>query len=367
MFSLRKKNFSKLDKPLIVIIAILLIYGLIVLRSAVDSLPGSYMKTQIIATLLGILLITIILCIDIDFIKSIYIPIYMFCNVLLIIVLFVGVGDEWGSRSWFSLGPINFQPAEIAKVGLIISLARFIELHKKNINEPLTLIKILLFAMLPVALILKQPDFGTAMVFVFFIAGMLFAAGLDFRYIFSAFILFLVSFPFFYMRLTTVQKDRIRNFLDKERDISNTGLQAWRGRIAIGSGRFSGQGYLQGTQSQFNFVLEKQTDYIYAVLVEELGFLGGALVILLYFLMFFRCIQIARNSESLFAKLIIVGFAAMLLFHIFENIGMTVGVMPITGIPLPFFSYGGTFQIINMICIGLVLSVSIQREPLSFM
>lgn len=366
MFSTKKKNFKLLDKRLLIYVLILVFYGLFVLNSAVHSLQGHHMRNQLTATFLGLSTILIILILDMDFIKKMYLPIYLICVVLLIAVRIIGVGDNWGARSWIALGPIQFQPSEFVKVGLILSLARFIEIHHEKINDPLTLVKILIFAMIPVYLILREPDFGTAVVFMFFIGAMLFVAGLDFRYIFGALAAAIVSFPLLYLRLSEIQKDRILNFLNPERDTSNTGLQAWRGRIAIGSGRLRGQGYLQGTQSQFNFIPEKQTDFIFPVLVEELGFIGGMLLLILYGLMLYECVKIARKTESLYGKLIITGFSAMFLFHIFENIGMTIGVMPITGIPLPFMSYGGTFQIINLICIGLVLSVSIQKEPLSF-
>lgn len=195
---------------------------------------------------------------------------------------------------------------------------------------------------------------------------MLFAAGLDLRYFFAALALGIVSLPVFYASLDEFQKNRILNFLDPMRDIGDTGYQANQGRIAIGSGQFSGRGYLQGVQTQYNFIPTKETDYIFAVLVEELGMLGGFALIILYTVMLYRIVRISIESKDLFGRVLCIGIAAMFLFHIFENIGMTIGLMPITGIPLPFFSYGGTFQLSNLICIGLVLSCAIQKQPLDF-
>ena len=366
MFNISKKNISKIDKTLIISVFILVIYGLVVLYSAGSSLSNHYFRKQLIATIIGIIVVFFIISLDNHIIKKLNIPMYIICNVLLVLVLFFGVGDEWGARSWFKFGPINFQPSEIMKIVLIISLANIIESNKNSLNNPKILLKILIFAFIPVALILKQPDSGTAMVYTFIIIVMLFTAGIDWKYLIGAIILGIVSLPFLYLRLDQFQRDRILNFVHPERDLSNTGWQALQGKIAIGSGKLTGEGFLNGVQSQYNFIPEKQTDFIFAVLVEEFGFIGGFILILLYALMLYRCVVIAQNSDNLYSKLLTIGFAAMFLFHIFENIGMTIGVMPITGIPLPFFSYGGTFQIINLISIGLIISSSIQKDPLNF-
>jgi rod shape determining protein RodA len=286
---------------------------------------------------------------------------------MLLAVLVMGVGDDqWGARSWLFVGSFGFQPAEFVKVGLIISLAKYMDNNKDDINSPFVLLKVLIFAFFPVGLILLQPDAGTAMVFVFFIAAMLFVAGVKWKYIGIALSMGLMSLPVLWSRLDNFQKNRILNFMDPERDTNNTGYQAIQGRIAIGSGKIFGRGLFEGTQTQFNYIPEKQTDFIFAVLAEELGFIGGTLLILLYFIMLHRIIRIARNSPDKFGSFMSVGLAAMFLFHIWENIGMTIGLMPITGIPLPFMSYGGTFQLINLISIGIVLSVGLHREGLSF-
>ncbi len=366
MLNINKKNINKIDKLLLLSVIILVLYGLTVLFTAGYSLSNTYFKKQVVASVIGLIVVFFIISIDINVIKKFYIPLYIICNILLVLVLFIGVGDEWGARSWFKFGPINFQPSEITKIVLVLSLARVLEINKTKINEPKTLLKILAFAFLPVFLILKQPDAGTAMVYTFIIIIMLFTAGIDWKYIIGALLLGIVSLPFMYLRLDQFQRDRILNFLHPERDVSNTGWQALQGKIAIGSGKLTGEGFLKGVQNQYSFIPEKQTDFIFAVLVEEFGFIGGILLILLYLLMLYRCVVIAQNTDSFYTKLITMGFSAMFLFHIFENIGMTIGVMPITGIPLPFLSYGGTFQIINLISIGIIISSSIQKDPLNF-
>lgn len=368
LFHLKKISLKKLDLPLIITVLLLCGYGLIVLYSATYSYDTSrHVLTQLLSTLVGIVTIVVLLAFNQDLLKQLHIPIYVVINLLLILVLLIGSGEEsWGARSWLRLGPLSFQPSEFAKIGLLICLAAFIERNKRTISEPKTIVKLLLYVGLPLGLIAKQPDFGTLMVFVFFIALMLFSAGLDIRYFLAALAAGILSLPIVYASLDEFQKNRILNFLDPMRDIGDTGYQANQGRIAIGSGQFSGRGYLQGVQTQYNFIPTKETDYIFAVLVEELGLIGGALLIFLYLVLLYRIVRISIGSKDVFGRTLCIGVAAMFLFHIFENIGMTIGLMPITGIPLPFMSYGGTFQLTNLLCIGMVLACGIQRKPLDF-
>ncbi len=368
MFNLRKKSFKKFDFILLITTILLCLYGLVLIYSATLSLENiRFVKTQSIATLIGFAAILFFVFFDYQFLGKLYIPIYILSAGLLIAVLIMGVGDEqWGSRSWLYIGNFGFQPAEFVKVGLIISLAKYMDKHKEDLNTPFVLFKVLALAFFPVALILLQPDMGTSMVFIFIIAIMLFAGGIKWKYIGIAVVTGLMSLPAIWIRLDEFQKNRFLNFLEPERDVSNTGYQALQGKIAIGSGKLFGRGLFKGTQTQFNYIPEKQTDFIFAVLVEELGFIGGMVLIFLYFILLQRFLKIAKNSTDTFGSLMSVGLAAMFLFHIWENIGMTIGLMPITGIPLPFMSYGGTFQLINLISVGIVLSVALHREGLSF-
>lgn len=368
MFNLKLKSFKKFDFVLLITMIVLCIYGLVILKSATLSYgTNSYLKSQTIAIAIGLFAILFLVLLDYEFLGKMYIPIYIICNVLLLAVLIFGFGeDEWGARSWLKIGPIVFQPSEFVKIGLIISLAKFIDNHKERINEPFTLLKILAFAGFPVLLILKQPDAGTAMVFIFFIAIMLFVAGVKWKYIGMAALAGLAALPVLWFRMDTYQRDRIFDFLEPERNPIGTGYQALQGKIAIGSGKVFGRGLFQGVFTQFNYIPEKQTDFIFAVLVEELGFIGGMGLIALYFILITRFIKIAKNSNDLFGSLMVIGIAAIFVFHIWENIGMTIGLMPITGIPLPFISHGGTFMLINMIGIGICLSVGLHREALTY-
>ncbi len=204
------------------------------------------------------------------------------------------------------------------------------------------------------------------MVFIFFIAAMLFIGGVKFRYFLYALGIGLLSLPVLWFRLDVYQKNRVFDFLEPERDPTGSGYHAMQGKIAIGSGKVFGRGLFEGVYTQFNYIPIKESDYIFAVIVEELGFIGGAGLIFLYFILLTRLIRVARRSKDMFGSLMVVGFFAMFLFHIWENIGMTIGLMPITGIPLPFISYGGTFQLTSLVCIGIILSVAVNKDELSF-
>ncbi|NMA85959.1 MAG: rod shape-determining protein RodA [Tissierellia bacterium] len=368
MFNLKRKSFKKFDIILLLTVLLISIYGIIMIKSATLTFEVQrHVKVQIISTILGIIAIVFLVLMDYQFIGKFYIPIYIVSVGLLLAVAIWGVGDDqWGARSWLYIGSFGFQPAELSKVGLIIFLAQYIDKNKNELNRPLTLLKILFFAAIPMALIYKQPDLGTTAVVLFYVAVMLFAAGLDWKYIGYAAILGVVSLPVIWMKLDPYQKKRIFGFLEPEKDLTGMNYQAYQSRIAVGSGKIFGRGLFQGTQTQYNFLPEKQTDFIFAVLAEELGLIGGLVLILLYFVLLYRLFRIAKNSKDMFGSLMVVGFTAMFLIHIFENIGMTIGLMPITGIPLPFMSYGGTFHLVNFICIGIALSVSVHKEGLNF-
>lgn len=365
MFS-KNKNIFKIDLIMFIALLVVTIMGLVNLYSATYSLKGNYMLSQSIATILGFVAMFVIIFIDLDFLKKLYIPIYSISILLLLAVNFFGRSVN-GAKAWLKIpGLPQFQPSEFVKIAMIICLATVLEKHKEDLNKPKVLIKILIFAFLPIGLIFKQPDLGTGFVFIFITSAMLFIAGINLKLVVYTIFTAIFSIPIFYIFLDQFQKNRILNFLYPERDISDTGYQAVQGKIAIGSGKFSGRGYLNGPQNQFNFIPEKQTDSIFPVFVEEMGFIGGATLIAGYSIIIYRFLTISKRTNSIYKRLIVIGVAAMFLVHVFENIGMTIGIMPITGIPLPFFSYGGTFQIINLVAIGMVQSIACEKRPLDF-
>ncbi len=366
MLSFEKKLLKNFDYLLFFTVVMLNIYGLISIYIATLE-TTHYLKTQSIAFTLGLIAIIIITLFDYDKFGKLYLIIYVICNILLLSVLLFGTGEkQWGARSWLVIGGFSFQPAEIVKVGMIISIAKFIDKNNEKINEYTTLIKILLFSFLPIFLILMQPDFGTAIVFIFFTVIMLFIAGLDIKYFLYTFICGIISLPILWFTFKDYQKKRILVFFNPDLDASGAGYHVTQSKIAIGSGKIIGKGLSEAKFIKFGYLPEKQTDFIFSVIGEVSGLLGGLILILLYFIMIYRLITIARNAKDLFGSLIVIGITSMMVFHIIQNIGMTIGLLPVTGIPLPFISYGGTFLLTNMISIGLVLSICIRKNKLNF-
>lgn len=361
MFNLKKKNFKDFDILLLLATIALSIYGLVVLYSAYGG-NIALIKTQIFSTILGFILIAILCTVDLDVVKKAYRVLYGLMIGLLILTLIIGRGlDEWGARSWVYIGSFSFQPAEISKIVLIFSLAAFLDKYKYSINSPLILLATIVFVGLPIGLILLQPDFGTAMVYVFFIAAMLFVSGLSWKWI-GIFAAIGLAVGFILLtNLSGFRADRIENFLNPSRDASGSNWQQQQGMIAIGSGMLNGRGYLNGSQSQYGYIPEKETDFIFSVLAEELGFIGAIIMIALFTILILRLVDIAKTSNNTFISLLVTGIAGLIFIHIFENIGMTIGLMPVTGIPLPFFSYGGTFQLLILVCVGIALSASMQK------
>lgn len=362
MFNLKKKNFKDFDVLLLISTVALSIFGLIVLFSAYGGNLSS-IKTQIFSTVLGFVLIAVICTFDLDVVKKPYWIFYGMMIGILLVTLAVGRGlDEWGARSWIYIGSFSFQPAEISKIILIISLAAFLDKYKYSINSPLILAATIIFVGLPIGLILLQPDFGTSMVYVFFIAAMIFVAGISWKWIGILAAIGVALGIFLLANLSGFRADRIENFLNPSRDTSGSNWQQQQGMIAIGSGMLNGRGYLKGSQSQYGYIPEKETDFIFSVLAEELGFVGAIIMIGLFAILIFRLIAIAKSSNNTFITLLVTGIAGLIFIHIFENVSMTIGIMPVTGIPLPFFSNGGTFQLLILVCIGFALSASMQKN-----
>ena len=359
-----KNNIFRMDKMILSIVYALVTISTIFVYSATRQ-NGMVVK-NILWIVIGTILMFIIASFDYKHIKLYIWHIYGIGAVLLLLVRFAGK-KTLGAQRWIALGPFQLQPSEFVKLGMIICLATVIEKNSAKLNEPKTLIKVLIFAFIPVGLVLMQPDFGTAFVFILVIGSMLFVAGISLRLVVYTLLAAVASLPAFYFSLSPYQKNRILNFLHPERDITNTGYQAVQGKIAAGSGKFIGRGLFKGPQNQFNFIPEKQTDYIFPVFVEEMGFVGGTILIGLYTIMLYRFVKLSKKTANKFNQMLIIGICAMFLAHIFENIGMTIGLMPITGIPLPFLSYGGTFQLVNLIAMGIVLSISCEKTPLDFM
>lgn len=361
--SIMTKEF---DWVLAIVTVILAIFGLFAVYSSTRT-PGleSAILVQSIAFFIGTGVMIALSFFDYEQFLPLIKYIFMFCAAFLLLVLIIGVTGSWGSKSWIRVAGISIQPSELVKCGFIITLSYHLSQIKEKINRPPVLFGLLLHLFVPTSLILMQPDFGTTMVFVFIFCAMLFAAKLSLKYIASASAIFIAALPIGYKFLDEFQKNRIRVFFNPELDPLNSGYNVIQSKIAVGSGQLYGKGFMQGTQTQLGYLPANHTDFIFSSIAEEFGFIGASLVIAALFIIILRCIKIGRKSDNLFGRYICTGVASMLFFHTFENIGMCMGMLPVTGIPLPFLSYGGTSVITNFACIGLVLSVSYHNRPRS--
>ena len=342
--------------------------GLIVLQGmfspAQKDMPGVFMK-QLVASILGIAVMVIVMIIDYKDLKILGIPAYFLTIALLVAVLFFGVGrEETGTRGWLMLGPLSIQPSELGKVAMVISAAYFFEKLRENRSIKYYILLIATTA-LPVGLVLLQPDFGTAIVYVFIFLCMLFVYGIRYRYILIFGGAALLGLPLLWYNvlvkvLDEYQINRILSFINPAAYEDSSAYQMLRAIRHIGRGQLTGVGIGNG-KAVFN-VPAAETDSIFAVIGEEMGFLGTVAVVALFTALLLRCLYIACFAKDKYGSYLVTGLMAMFFFHFVENVGMNIGILPVTGIPLPFISIGGSAVIVNYLAIGIIVSVSMRRE-----
>jgi len=292
--------------------------------------------------------------------------IYIFAILLLVGVILAGQ-EIRGSTRWFTLGPINFQPAEFSKLALIIILAKYFQVRQPFLQKFRYVALSFIYVFIPLALIMVQPDLGSGLVHLGIWAGMLLVAGIPKRFFLYLLIIFLaVSAVSWQFILQDYQKDRISTFIDPTADPLGRGYNVIQSMVAVGSGGIFGRGLARGLQSQLKFLPERQTDFIFASTVEELGLAGGALVLLFLAIVVFRILRIMRSSPDSFGTYLAAGAFFLLLTQIAVNIGMNLGLLPVTGITLPFLSYGGSSIVIMFWLVGLVESLAIHATPVRF-
>lgn len=360
-----KKNF---DFALFFLVLAAAVFGIIMISSASPT-PQKHVLVQTATLIMGLAAIFALMVLDYEYLASLALYLYGISALLLILVLIPGIGTyENGARSWIRFGTsVGLQPAELVKLAFVITFAKHLSEVDDLIDRPKNVILLLLHAGVLIGLILLQPDFGTAVVFGFVMISMLFAARISRRYIICGGGAVAAAVPIvWFFVLKDYQKNRIINLFNPENDPSGTGYQVTQSKIAIGSGRLFGNGLYKGGSRYNNFLPERHTDFIFSVVCEELGFIGGILVIAILIAIVVKCIIIGINSRNNLGMYICVGIAAMFSFHIIENIGMCIGIMPVTGIPLPFFSYGGSSLLTNLIAVGLVLNVRYRSKEINF-
>lgn len=396
----------RLDPVVLGATVLLIAAGLLSIFSATHNaaLIVKFQK-QVFWTILGLLSVGLILLAPARFFHYSAWMLYGVSLFLLLLVLFFGKTVS-GNAGWFGIGGFGIQPSEFAKITTILALARFLSDSTTSLRSLLDLAKSLGIVLAPWVLIFLQPDFGTGLVFWAIYIAMLFWAGaelvllltllspilimvlsvLDLWYFLGAAILVSGLFyvlkrnlgvalmflainlalgfgvQYLYDHLPDYQKARVAVFFDPSQAPLSAGYNVIQSKVAIGSGGLTGKGYLHGSQTQLRFVPEQWTDFIFCVPAEEFGFIGGALILLLFGALALRGLQMARNIDFRFSSLVILGVVAMLVFHVFINVGMTVGLLPVIGIPLPFMSYGGSFFLTSCFAIGIVLHAWMHRD-----
>jgi rod shape determining protein RodA len=363
--------FKNLNFKVLVLIIILFIVSVFMILSATDANfdhLNRFIKIQSLAFVIGIFTMLFMILIDYKMIGNFSWGIYIISIILLLSVYIPGLGIvRNNARSWINLGPIDLQTSELTKLGFIIVLAKYLSKEDRKLEKIKDLIIPFLIVMPIVLLLLKQPDLGSALVFVVIFIGMLFMAELDLKLFATGVISMLILMPISYNFLKPHQKLRIDAFL-KPNDSTLPGYyHVMQSKITIGSGEVFGKGIFKGIYHKYNYLPVRESDFIYAVIGEELGFVGTVFIILIYFALLYQLLIMGSMSKDKFGGLIIYGVMFMFAFQIFENIGMTIGLMPVTGITLPFVSYGGSSMVTNFIAIGMVFSVYVRRMRYSEM
>jgi len=405
---MKKSFFEGIDLTILLVTLLILTAGLLAIFSATYTSGTDYFSKQLTFALLGILIMLTVSYIPPRIIaKGSYI-FYGLTLVMLILVLFFGKKIS-GSKSWFSMGGFGIQPSEFAKIATILALANFLSTTEdgfKNVNRPLVFLKACMFIILPVALIMRQPDMGTSLVFLSLILPVLFWVGLSpyvlfiilspALVIFGAFlgmnyfiiaivivalILFLFkknvfitacvivlnigigySFDSLYHKLQPYQQKRIQAVFDPTSDPLGSGYNVIQSKVAIGSGGLLGKGFLQGTQTQLKFIPEQWTDFIYCMIGEEFGFVGSVFILILYMIIIFQLVNNSFLTKNRFLSVSCIGFASIVLFHLVINVGMTIGVMPVIGIPLPLMSSGISSLLSFLVMMGIGMSAYRYRN-----
>lgn len=372
------RALKELDLYVLVIVAGLGVFSYLGIAGAT---PGSdYVVRQAMFYALGFAVMAVILLIDYSYIRTLSPVLYLVGVGLLVGVLVIGDNTR-GAVSWYSLpGGFKLQPSEMMKLFLILALAWFFsewERRGLEIDRVYKLLWPIGILAVPLALILLQPDLGSSLVFISIFAFILVAAKVRVRYllllVFLAllFLAILVALYFwfpdlFFKVVDQYQLNRLLTFLNPDLDPWGIGFQLNQSLIAVGSGQLMGKGLFQGTQGQYQWVPDAHTDFVFSVIGEEHGFIGATTLIILFFALFYRLTRIAIEARDTYGVYVIAGVMGMWVFHILENIGMTIGLMPITGIPLPFISYGGSSLLTNFMALGVVLNIGMRRKKLNF-
>lgn len=366
---MQKKMFKNFEWGILICTIILLAIGLVALFSATQNSDYEEFKKQIMWIGISIPVIVVVILVDYEILAKISPVIYGLSLISLVAVLFTEPIN--GATSWFNIGPFSFQPAEFAKIAVVLFMANvMVKLQQKGreeINRFCKLGIILATVAVPTLLIIKQPDYGTALAFLVALIFMLYVAGINKKYIITAVLLVVILVPLaYFFILPEHAKARIDVYLNPNLDPRGDGYNIIQSKLAIGAGQIFGMGLFKGNQTQLGYLYPKTTDFIFAVISEEMGFVVAGAIIVLYVILITKSIQVAKTAKDDLGSYIATGIVGIFFFHMLENIGMTMGLLPITGIPLPFVSYGGSSMLTNLTLIAILLNISTRRKKAMF-
>ncbi len=398
---------DKFDFGLLLSVSVLFCFGLLAIYSSTVNNPAAHANfiKQVVWAVIALVIFFVTYSLPTNTFKSIAIPGYLLSVFLLLAVLIIGKQIS-GSKSWIIIGPLGFQPSELAKIMTILAIARYLSRNNSDIDSFKDIIAAALIGLLPMALILIEPDVGTSLVFIGVILVLVFWKGISLFSLFvilspvfiaisaifgfvyfivglSIVIAFLVIFKkdlffsasifalnlaggffadYIYSILSPHQQKRIQTFIDPMTDPLGSGYNIIQAKVAIGSGGLTGKGFLQGHQTQLQFIPEQWTDFAFCVIGEEFGFIGSIIILSMFLILFLRVLKIAFSSKDEFLSLVSVGILSVYFIHFLINLGMVVGILPVIGIPLPFLSYGGSSLLVNMFMLGIVENIYRTRK-----
>jgi len=360
-----RRLLQNFDWILLILLLLIAMVSLVNLYSAIDPIRdvGGYQIfiKQIYWFLMGFAAFLIMTTFDYHILERMAYPIYFFSISLLVLVLFMGKVFS-GSQRWLSFGGIAFQPSEFSKIALVIILSKFFasqgeytEYRLRDLWRPFILVAI------PFILILKEPDLGTALILVIITSSIILFMKINWKSLAIVLIGATPSIPFIWFNLKEYQQRRILTFLQPDTDPLGAGYHIIQSKIAVGSGLLWGKGYLKGTQTRLHFLPEQHSDFAFSVLAEEWGFAGSFVLLSLYLFLILWCINIAKNSKDMFGSVLAVGVVSIIFWQLVINVSMTIGLLPVVGIPLVLFSSGGSSIISTMLGMGLLMNISMRR------
>ena len=347
---------------IVILSAVLVTIGAMALYSASEGSWAPWAGRHAIRGAVGAGMVLILAFINFRLLRIWAYPVYMASIVMLVALLAIGGGG--GVARWITVGGFTFQPSEPTKIAVLLALARYFDsVPLERMRSLLTYLPPLVMIGVPFLLVVEQPDLGTALALALGSLSILFVAGLPWRYILASIILAISAVPVLWSQLHDYQKARVKTFLNPESDLLGAGYQITQSKIALGSGGMFGKGFLMGSQSQLNYLPEKQTDFVFTMIGEEFGLVGNLFILGLYLLLIGAVITISLRVGSRFAQLTCVGVAVMLFLYVFVNVAMVTGLLPVVGAPLPLISYGGTAMLTVFLGLGIVTSAVVHDRP----